>query len=73
MSSQYIVWKCLQCHCDLNTSSTNAGQSLRCPECKTLQVVPAKSGDAPSDISFGQKLLEGIAQNWRDYQGHNRG
>jgi hypothetical protein len=69
MSSPYIVWKCLNCNIDLHTSSSDAGKSLRCPECKTLQVVPLTSGNSPSNVSIGEQMVDGMAKGLQQYQG----
>lgn len=69
MSSEYIAWKCINCHADIYTTAANAGTSLRCRDCNALQVVPSVSGGAPSEISLGEKIARGAAENWQQYQG----
>lgn len=69
MSSEFIAWKCIKCHGDIYTTASNAGTSIRCRDCNTLQVVPSVSGGAPSDISLGEKIARGAAENWQQYQG----
>lgn len=69
MSSEPIAWKCINCHADIYTTASNAGTSMRCRECNALQVVPSVSGGAPSDISLGEKIARGAAENWQQYQG----